>query len=88
MSPVLSMPLLWASLFNREGRKRAKFAATGMAPKDTIKDLLKSLVKMKQLGKLEILIERRYSMDQIREAHIYVESGRKRGNVVLGVAEC
>lgn len=88
MSPVLSMPLLWASLFNREGRKRAKFAATGMAPKDTIKDLLKSLVKMKELGKLEILIERRYSMDQIREAHIYVESGRKRGNVVLGVAEC
>jgi len=88
MSPVLSMPLLWASLFNREGRKRAKFAATGMAPKDTIRDLLKSLVKMKQLGKLEILIERRYSMDQIREAHIYVESGRKRGNVVLGVAEC
>lgn len=88
MSPVLSMPLLWASMFNKEGKKQAKFAATGMAPKQTIRTLLKELVQMKQEGKLSVPIEKRYQMEQIKEAHSYVESGRKRGNVVLSIAEC
>ena len=88
MSPVLSMPLLFASIFNKEGKKQAKFAATGLAPKDVIRQLLKELVSLKKGGKLEISIEKRYSMDQIREAHTFVESGRKRGNVVLNIAEC
>lgn len=88
MSPVLSMPLLWASMFNKEGKKQAKFAATGMAPKQTIRTLLKELVQMKQEGRLSVPIEKRYQMEQIKEAHTYVESGRKRGNVVLSIAEC
>lgn len=88
MSPVLSMPLLWASMFNKEGKKQAKFAATGMAPKQTIRTLLKELVQMKQEGRLSVPIEKRYQMEQIIEAHTYVESGRKRANVVLSIAEC
>ena len=87
LSPVLSMKLLVTSMFNKKGRKQAKFAATGLAPKDTIRGLLKELMEMKQAGRLEIPIERRYNMNQIQEAHTYVESGRKRGNVVLTIAE-
>jgi NADPH:quinone reductase-like Zn-dependent oxidoreductase len=36
-------------------------------------------------GVLTPLIDRSYSLDEIREAHRYVESGRKRGNVVLEI---
>jgi len=50
------------------------------APDDMIvlKDLLES-------GKLVPVIDRKYILEQIREAHTYVESFRKKGNVVINV---
>lgn len=46
-------------------------------------DDLHFLAKLAQTGEFKPVIDRRYPFNQIVEAHRYVDSGRKRGNVVI-----
>ncbi len=62
-------------------RKRVIFEFAGERVED-----LDHLAQFMASGKLKAVIDRRYPLDQIQEAHRYVQSGIKKGNVILVVA--
>mgnify|MGYP000064447588 CR=1 FL=1 len=87
LSPVLGLGLLFRMLWtSKVGRKKAKFSATGLLPHAELAKRLAEVKTLIEAGALKTVIDRRFGLDEIGEAHRYVESGHKRGNVVLEIA--
>lgn len=51
------------------------------------RDALREVAALTGAGVLRPVIDRQYRLAEVAEAHRYVESGRKRGNVVISVTE-
>lgn len=86
LSPVLSMGLLWHSIFNKgKNGKAALFSATGLSPAERLKPMLQNLLTLHQQGKLKLWVEETFGFSEIRQAHQIIDSERKRGNFVLNV---
>lgn len=88
VSPVLGLPLLadmlWTAINNKvSSGKTAHFAPTGLLPPAELKVLLRLLIPMITTNNLTPVIDRSYSLEDISAAHRYVDTGRKKGNVVI-----
>ena len=85
-------------IFNAVGKRKARLQAEGsLAPGGKYMDVdegrprlrtedLQFLTELVEAGRLRPVIDRRYPLEQIVDAHRYVDEGHKKGNVVIAVA--
>ncbi len=84
LTPVLNFSTLVDVARTRFfSQQQAKFAAVGTLPPPQLRGYLETLTELIADGQLRVVIDRKYPLGEAAAAHRYVDSGRKRGNVVL-----
>ena len=84
--PVLKGELFVDMFFRSQKHgKKAKFAATGTRKVVELRAMLLELMEMYRNREIRMVMDRTYAMNEVVQAHQYVDSGRKRGNIVLSM---
>ena len=85
LTTVPTLGIVFDMLFSMLGNgKKAKFATAGLMQSPATFASIKALIEE---GALRAMIDCTYPMAEMAEAHRYVDTGRKKGNVILTVAE-
>ncbi|MFK8162177.1 MAG: NAD(P)-dependent alcohol dehydrogenase [Lewinella sp.] len=84
VTPVLKFSVLVDMLRTRFfSSQRVKFDAAGLLPPEKLGAYLNEITQLITQGALRAVIDQQYPLEEVVAAHEYVDSGRKRGNVVL-----
>lgn len=88
LTTVPALPEMIQSVVRRNAKgKRAVFSATGLRKaQDKVPDL-EWMAELASEGKLTSVIDRTYKFTDVSEAHAYVDTGHKVGNVIVDFTE-
>jgi len=82
LANTVPLVMIWARLSSNFSSKQVVFELAKQSPKDLI-----ILAQHLSDGTLKTVVDRKFSLAQTAEAHRYVDSGKKAGNVILTVIE-
>lgn len=83
LTTVMGFAIIWDMLTTRKSPKRARLATTGLRPEADKRRDLEALNELLAAGAVRPVIDRRFDLAEIVEAHRYVDSQSKAGDVLV-----